>query len=242
MNINVLNLSLLSISSLILASCSAASNEQSKDQSSAEASSEASTIVDKFAEARARDGALGDMVLGNEEAPVTLVEYASFTCGHCANFHTSVFPDLKEKYVNTGKVKFIFRELPTAPQQLSYIGSVIARCAADKGGDKAYFAVADSLFKTQAAWAFGEDPKLELLKIAGQVGMDEPALDACLNRQEIVDVINENVEEARDTFNVTGTPSFLLNGEKLSLRNLQELDDALAKATGEEVKEEESEE
>lgn len=238
MNINDLRLSIVSISCLLVAACGSASNGTQAAESQ-ESTPVDLSVLDKN---RARDGALGDMVKGNEEAEVTLVEYASFTCGHCANFHKTVYPDIKEKYIDTGKVKFIFREMPTAPHQLSYIGSVIARCAADKGGDKAYFAVADNLFNTQNVWAFGENPKLELLKIAGQVGMDEAALDTCLQRQEIVDVINENVEEARDKYKITGTPGFVLNGETLKLRTLNELDNALAQATGTQTDEDETSE
>ncbi|MEL7200907.1 MAG: thioredoxin domain-containing protein [Pseudomonadota bacterium] len=179
---------------------------------------------------RARDGALGDMVLGNPDAKVTLIEYASFTCGHCKGFHETVLPGLKERFVETGQVKFIFRELPTAPQQLSYIGSVLARCAADRGGDAAFFAVADGLFAKQREWAFGNEPKLELLKITNQAGMDEAAIDTCLQRQEIVDVINANVTEASERYEVGGTPSFVLNDEKLNLTKLADLNEALTAA------------
>ena len=105
---------------------------------------------------RAREGALGDMSLGNPDAAVTLVEFASFTCAHCSSFHTNFFPSIKEKFIDTGKINFVFRELPTSPQQLSYIGSVIARCVADKGGDEAFFAVADGLFHKQREWVWAK--------------------------------------------------------------------------------------
>jgi len=176
-----------------------------------------------------------DMVIGAEDAPVTVIEYASVTCPHCATFHETIFPAIKEKYVDTGKVKFAFREFPTAPQGLSLVGSVLARCAAEKGGPDAYFLIIGTLFKTQKTWIYGDDPKVELLKIAGQAGMDEAAFDACMQRQDLVDLINQNVGEASDKYKVDSTPSFVVDGEKLAAVRSQEdfeakLDAALAEA------------
>ena len=214
----------------LLAGCSAAS-EEAGDTATGAGNADATEFALKTV-----DGALGDMILGDPNAPVTLVEYASFTCGHCANFHINVLPDVKEKFINTGKVRMVFREMPTAPQELSYIGSLLARCAADTAGDEAYFAIADSLFRGQTNWAFGNDPKLELLKIANQAGMDEAALNSCLRRQELVDLINDNVLVATQDYKITGTPGFILQNEKLKLQTFSELDEALAnayaKATG----------
>ncbi len=220
----------LSFTTLTLAACSGASDQASaKDGSSA-----ASTIADnpKLVANRAREGALGDMVLGNEESGVTLVEYASLTCGHCASFHAAVYPSIKEKYIETGKIKFVFRELPTPPQDRSLYASALARCTADKGGDNAYFVMVDALFKTQGEWAFGNDPIGSLQKIAAQAGMNNDAIKACWSRQEILDTITENVKEANNRFQITGTPSFVLNGEKLALKSLADLETKLAEATG----------
>lgn len=177
-----------------------------------------------------------DMVMGSVDAPVTVVEYASVTCPHCAAFHETVFPEIKEKYIDTGKVKFIFREFPTPPAEFSYIGSVLARCAAEKNGSDAYFAVVGTLFRTQRTWIFGDNPKAELLKVAGQVGMDEAAFDACLKRQDLIDQINARVEEGSEKYSITGTPSFIVNGEKATARTTEDfeklLDEKLAKAAG----------
>lgn len=178
---------------------------------------------------------LTDMVIGHKDAPVTVIEYASVTCPHCATFHETIFPGIKEKYVDTGKVKFAFREFPTPPQGLSYVGSVLARCAAEKGGPDAYFLIIGTLFKTQKTWIYGEDPQLELVKIAAQAGMDEAAFDACIERQDLVDLINRNVGEASEKYRVDSTPSFVVNGEKLpSIRSQEDfeakLDAALADA------------
>lgn len=171
-----------------------------------------------------------DMVLGSVDAPVTIVEYASLTCPACANFHETIFPTIKEKFVDTGKVRFVFREFPTPPVEFSLIGSVMARCAADKGGSAAYFLIAGSLFKTQRDWIYGEDPKAQLLKIAAQTGMDEAAFDACLRRQELVDAINAETKIASETLNVTGTPSFFLDGEKMTARSAAEFEAAIEAA------------
>lgn len=184
----------------------------------------------------AATGAMADMTMGNPDAKVTVVEFASVTCPHCADFYQYMFPTIKEKYIDTGKIRFVFREFPTAPAGLSYVGSVLARCAADKGGSDAYFAVVDTLFKTQRTWIYGDDPKLELLKIAAQAGMNEKDFDACMKRQELVDLINKNVKEGAETYKISGTPTFVVNGTKRTIRSIDDftkiLDEELEKAAG----------
>ena len=182
-------------------------------------------------------GALAEMTLGDPEAAVTVIEYASVTCPHCATFHETVYPTIKENYIDTGKIHYIFREFPTAPAELSVVGSMLARCAADKGGPDAYFLVLGSLFKTQRTWIFGDNPRGELVKIANQAGMDEAAFDACVRREELLDLINDNVTDGRDKYNVNSTPSFVVNG---ALRHFssaedfsQAIDEALEKAGAE---------
>ncbi len=211
---------------MVLSACGEAAN----DASSSSSQKDVKNIDDNRVADRIREGALGDMTLGDPDSPVTLIEYASFTCGGCANFHLTSYPTIKEKYISTNKVNFVFREFPTGPQQLSYIGSVIARCAADIGGDDAFFAVGDALLRGQRQWVLGSDPRGELLKIANQAGLDSAGMDQCLKRQEIVDVINQNVKEAGTLYNVGSTPSFILNGKKLNIKNYNELDEAIAEA------------
>ena len=172
-----------------------------------------------------------DMILGAKEAPVTVIEYASVTCPHCAAFHETIYPEIKEKYVDTGKIKFVFREFPTPPQGLSYVGSVLARCAAEKGGSDAFFLVIGTLFKTQKTWIYGEDPKLELEKIATQAGMDNAAFDACMQRQDLVDLINKNVTDGADTYGINSTPTFVIEGEKvMGVRSTEDLEAKLDEA------------
>ncbi len=178
-------------------------------------------------------GALADMSIGDENATVTVIEYASVTCPHCATFHETIFPTIKENYVDTGKIQFIFREFPTAPAELSVAGSMLARCAADKGGNDAYFLVIDSLFKTQGdprartGWIYSDSPRAELIKVAAQAGMDEDAFGACVRREELVDLINKNVTEGSNRYNVNSTPSFIINGDLRHFSNAEDFSDAL---------------
>ncbi|MDZ7628091.1 MAG: DsbA family protein [Parvularculaceae bacterium] len=174
-----------------------------------------------------------DMVLGKADAPVTLVEYASVTCPACAAFNTQIIPEVKTKYIDTGKVKLVYREFPTSPANYSIIGSVLARCAAEKSGSEAYFLITDALFRNQQTWVTKE-ARAELIKIISQAGMDEAALDACVARKELVEIINSNATAASDKYKVTGTPTFFLNGEKMTFRTKEDFDkliaDAVAKA------------
>ncbi len=197
---------------LALAACGGASSDDASGDGGAE-----SDVIDT-----STTGALSEMTLGSDDAKVTVIEYASVTCPHCATFHENTFPAIKEKYIDTGLVKFVFREFPTAPANLSIAGSMIARCAADDGGTDAYFLVLDSLFKTQRTWAYGANPREELIKIAAQAGMSEAELDACINRQELLDFLNENVSAGRDKYDIRSTPSFIING---TLRRVSSIDD-----------------
>lgn len=206
------------LAALALAACSGASSDQAvaaEGDAPAHAAQELKT------------GALADMTLGDPDAPVTVIEYASVTCPHCAHFYEDVFPALKEKYIDTGKVKFVFREFPTSPANLSVAGSMIARCAADKGGTDAYFTVVDTLFTTQKTWIFGEDPRDELVKIAAKGGLSEADFDACVHREEVLNKINENVESGRNKYGVNSTPSFIVNETLRHFSTIEEFSDAL---------------
>lgn len=155
-----------------------------------------------------------DMAIGSEEAPLELIEYASVTCPACAAFHQNAYPRLKENYIDTGKVRLVFREFPTAPAQLSYLGSALARCAADTRGSNAYFAMLKTLFANQQKWV-SDNYQSEILSYAAQAGLSEEAFRACVARDEIIGAINDNVASGREEYEVEGTPTFFLNGEKL---------------------------
>jgi protein-disulfide isomerase len=152
-------------------------------------------------------GPLGDMALGDEKAPVTIIEYASMTCPHCAAFHATTFPEIKKRYIDTGKVRFIFREFPL--DQLALAAFLLARCA---GPDK-YFPMIDTLFQQQKEWVI-QKPLGPLMAIAKQAGMSETAFNECLQNQKLVDGI-EDVRQRAMKLKVESTPSFFINGKPL---------------------------
>lgn len=153
-------------------------------------------------------GPMGDKVLGDEDAPVTIIEYASMTCGHCAAFHNETLPEIKEKYIDTGKAKLIFREFPF--DNRAYAAFMLARCA----DDQYYFPMVDVLFKQQQVWAGAEDPRGPLLQIAKLAGFTQESFEACLKNQEVLDSVNQVRSRAAENYGVSSTPTFFINGEK----------------------------
>jgi protein-disulfide isomerase len=212
---------LAGVLALLITACGGANSEEAGAKEPADG---AATIE------KAGTGALSDMAAGSIDAPVTVIEYASVTCPGCAAFHEKVYPAIKEKYLDTGKVRFIFREFPTSPANLSIAGSMLARCAADKGGNDAYFVVLNALFATQRTWIYGESPREELLKIAAQAGMGAEEFDACVKRQELLDYLNENIKEGSDKYGISSTPSFVLNGQVRHFSSVDDFSKALDEA------------
>ena len=154
--------------------------------------------------------AVGDMELGAKGAPVTIIEYASMTCSHCANFHMGPFKELKAKYIDTGKVRIIFREFPFDPVALQ--ASMLARCV----GEKRYFGMLNVLFKSQAKWANSSEPQQALAKIARLGGFTEARFKACMTNQDLADIILKSRLNGSKKFGVDSTPSFIVNGVKTS--------------------------
>jgi protein-disulfide isomerase len=152
--------------------------------------------------------ALTDMVMGSDKAPVTIVEYASMTCPHCAHFDETTFPELKKKYIDTGKVRYILREFPLDP--LAAAAFMLARCAGEKDTGK-YYAMVDTLFRQQNQWAVAK-PIEPLLAIAKQAGFTKESFDACLANQKLLDDIQKVRQQAIDQFKVQSTPTFFING------------------------------
>jgi protein-disulfide isomerase len=176
-----------------------------------------------------KPGALPELVVGKADAPVTIVEYASMTCGHCAAFHNNVYPALKEKYIDTGKVRFVLREFPL--DNLAAAASMLARCA---GGD-ATQAMISALFKTQDKWAFVRgNPVPELFKIAQQAGFTQERFDTCLKDNTTLDHMIAARQRASDEFGVNATPTFFINGKRLRGRSdaIESFDQALAPFLG----------
>ncbi|WP_310621063.1 DsbA family protein [Flexibacterium corallicola] len=165
-------------------------------------------------------GPLGDVSLGSEDAPVTVVEYASMTCSHCASFHNNTFKAFKEKYIDTGKVRFIFREFPL--DNTAAAASMLARCAPK---DK-YFDVTGLMFEEQKKWAFTSDPYGALINLGKQIGFTEKQVKDCLSDQTILNGIVSVRDVAANKLGVQSTPTFFINGERvpgaLSLEELSE--------------------
>jgi protein-disulfide isomerase len=170
---------------------------------------------------------LGDMALGKSDAPVTIVEYASMTCPHCAHFHETTYPELKKRYIDTGKVRFIFREFPLDP--LAAGAAMLARCA---GKDK-YFPLIETLFHQQRQWAV-EKPIPPLMTIAKQAGFSEQSFNACLSDQKLLDSLTAERDRAAKSFGVSSTPTLFVNGKThrgaASIEDLAKLIDPLLKS------------
>jgi protein-disulfide isomerase len=168
-------------------------------------------------------GPLPDMALGNADAPNTIVEYASMTCPHCAQFDKVVFPELKTKYIDTGKVRFIFREFPL--DGLAARASMLARCA----GPDRFFPMIDGLFQTQANWVVqGPEAMDKLLQFARQAGFSKESFDKCMEDKELFNKIVETRTIGHEKFGVDSTPSFFVNGKRIAGEHtLQDFDNAL---------------
>lgn len=154
------------------------------------------------------EGALPDVWLGSKDAPVTIIEYASMTCSHCATFHNETFPTLKSKYIDTGKVRFALREFPFDP--LATAGFMLARCA----GPEKREAMVDLLFAQQKNWAFTDKPLEGLSNLVKQTGMSQQSFEACLKDKSLYDNINQTRDRAAEKFKVDSTPTFFINGRK----------------------------
>ncbi|GGE34809.1 disulfide bond formation protein DsbD [Agaricicola taiwanensis] len=153
------------------------------------------------------EGPLPDKALGDANAPVTIVEYASLTCSHCGDFHATVYPVLKSKYIDTGKVRFIFREFPL--DNFAAAGFMLARCAE---GDQ-YFPIVDAFFNQQKALFNASEPFAWLTTFAKQVGFTQESLEACLGNQELLDQVQAVRQRASEKYGVESTPTFFINGK-----------------------------
>ena len=172
-------------------------------------------------------GPLGEQALGQETAPVTIIEYASMTCPHCANFAVNVLPKLKERYIDTGKVRFIFREFPF--DNLAAAGFMLARC-----GDKdKFFPMIEALFQQQSKWVV-KDATEPLLAIAKQAGFTKETFEACLANQKVLEGIEWVKDRGEQKFKVNATPTFFINGElhrgEMSLEDMEKAIQAYLKA------------
>lgn len=217
---------------LMLAACSDSTGEAKTETAKpADAAAPAKPAVDAPKPAGTVDmakllepGALPEKSLGKEDAPVTIVEYASMTCPHCAHFHETTLPELKTKYIDAGKVRLILREFPFDPR--AEAGFMLARCSNDN-----YFAMVDVLFKQQQGWATAENAKDALLQIAKLAGFSQESFEACLTDQKLLDEVRAVRERGAKDFGVDSTPTFFINGGRypgaLSIAELSAIIDPL---------------
>jgi protein-disulfide isomerase len=159
----------------------------------------------------AKPVSLPDMALGPANASVTITEYASMTCPHCAAFNETVFPKIKSEYIDTGKVRYVFREFPLDIKAAA--GSMLSRCIAKDDAGK-YFAVTDMLFRQQNDWVMKNTTET-LTRIGKQAGLSQQAVEDCLKDQALLDKIAADQKYASEVLKVNSTPTFFLNGEMI---------------------------
>lgn len=170
----------------------------------------ATTLPGSFAFAQDETIAVPDMRLGNELAKVTVTEYASFTCPHCASFHANTYPQLKANYIDTDKINFVYREVYF--DRFGLWGAMIARCDPAK-----FFGIADMLYKRQAEWSRAGEPAeivAEMRKIGKIAGLSDEQLEECLNNQKMAEAMVARFQETSTADEVNSTPTLLVNGTK----------------------------
>ncbi|MCB1391271.1 MAG: DsbA family protein [Rhodobacteraceae bacterium] len=160
-----------------------------------------------------------EMELGNPDAAVTIMEFASYTCPHCAHFHSDVWPTLKAEYIDTGKVRFIYREVYFDAYGLW--AALVARC----GGQMRYFGISDILYDEQQQWARGDDASAvadNLRRIGRRAGMSDDQLNQCLTDRDLATAMMQVYQEGMQEHDIRGTPSFVINGTTYSNMSMNE--------------------
>jgi protein-disulfide isomerase len=151
-----------------------------------------------------------DMTLGKADAPVTMIEYASLTCPHCAHFETATFPQIQSAYIDTGKVRFVFRDFPLDP--LALRAAILAHCA----GKERYFGFVQVLFQNQPDWDQAKDPDAALASIAKIGGIGKEQFDKCLADDALAESVIKTRHDAEKSLTIESTPTFFVNGKKVS--------------------------
>ena len=171
------------------------------------------------------DAAAGDIYLGKADAPVTVYEYASVACVHCAAWDREVWPEFKRKYIDTGQVRYAMREILTAPVPVASAGFLLARCA----GEERYYDVIHALFRAQEPMQQGENPRDVLVRVAQSAGMTEAQFNACVNDEEALEALNQRVERWSTQEKISATPTFVIGDTKIEGEApIEKLDAALA--------------
>lgn len=151
-----------------------------------------------------------ERVLGDPAAPVTIIEYSSLTCPHCAAFHAETLPELKKRFIDTGQAKLVMRDFPLDQNALN--AAVVAHCA----GPDRYFAFLEAMFTSQQRWARAEDPREALIQLAGLGGLGREQVEACLNDDAMLDAVLQSRIDGQEQFDVSSTPTFVINGTIVS--------------------------
>ena len=153
-----------------------------------------------------------EMTLGSADAPVQIIEYASFTCPHCRSFHDTVFQQLKSDYIDSGQVEFVYREVYF--DRYGLWAGMVARC----GGEEKYFGISDLIYERQSEWTQGEPAEIaqNLRRIGKTAGLNDDQLDACMADGAMAEALVASFEENAEADEITSTPSFIIDGEKYS--------------------------
>ena len=151
-----------------------------------------------------------EQILGDPDAPVTIIEYASLTCPHCAQFHNEVLPELKERYIAPGKVRLIYRDFPL--DQVALAAAALAHCA----GPGRYFSMLDVMFETQSNWARENDPIAALKRLGKLGGLTEERMQACLDDEQLTDGILQTRLKGQNQYEIGSTPTFVIDGKAYS--------------------------
>lgn len=163
--------------------------------------------------------AMRNRVLGDANAPITMIDYSSLTCPHCADFHTNILPQIKKDYIDTGKLKLVFVDFPLNLPALQ--ASSVARCIED---DTAYFAYIDQLFRTQKQWGMTENAKNDLLGTIKFTGLDRETASKCIDSPQLTAGLLANMDEAKNKYQVNSTPTFVLNDGKAIVQGAETYD------------------
>jgi protein-disulfide isomerase len=172
-----------------------------------------------------------DMSIGNPDAAVTVIEYASFTCPHCASFHANVFKDLKADYIDTGKINFVHREVYF--DRFGLWAGLVARCG--ENAENRYFGIADMIYEQQSTWARQDDPNAivtSLRNIGKTGGLSDAELDACFQDADKAQALYATFVKNSEADNITSTPSFVINGEKYANMSYDDFKQVLDAALG----------
>ncbi len=167
----------------------------------------------------------GERILGQVDAPITIIEYSSLTCPHCASFHKDTLPTIKKNWIEPGKARLVYRDFPL--DGLALRAAAVAQCVEGE----AYFAFLDALFRGQARWARSTDPTSALSQVARLAGIDRKTFDACISDKEAMDRILKQKVDGTRAFDIESTPTFIINGRKVAgAREVQQFEEILAEA------------